>query len=221
MVRKNFKAEDKKKMLLWCDRHCCLCGKQCGGNIEINHIDKNDNNNLDNGIPLCFECHGLVHAYENTPKGTKFSSEELKSRREQVYDKHTAHLVPPIHYEIISDMRPLPDIGFTISHRGGPFPVRVKTWLKVFLGKKMIEDFSRKPDFYGGEREWNLNPLWGIKGHFQVPKTAVKSKQTLKVQIKASIFDIYNREHELLPVEYVYQRDTKGWFLEPSPSTPF
>ena len=34
----DFSENDKIKCLLWCNRHCCLCGKACGTNIEIAHI---------------------------------------------------------------------------------------------------------------------------------------------------------------------------------------
>ena len=34
----DFSDDVKLKCLLWSDRHCCLCGKQCGINIEIHHI---------------------------------------------------------------------------------------------------------------------------------------------------------------------------------------
>jgi len=28
----------RTRVLLWCDRHCCLCKKPCGVNIEVDHI---------------------------------------------------------------------------------------------------------------------------------------------------------------------------------------
>lgn len=28
----------RTRVLLWCDRHCCLCKKACGVNIEVDHI---------------------------------------------------------------------------------------------------------------------------------------------------------------------------------------
>ena len=33
-----FDEKVRKKVLLWCDRHCCLCRKPCGINIEVHHL---------------------------------------------------------------------------------------------------------------------------------------------------------------------------------------
>lgn len=33
-----FDEADKLKALLWCDRHCCLCGKAAGIGIEVAHF---------------------------------------------------------------------------------------------------------------------------------------------------------------------------------------
>jgi hypothetical protein len=71
-------------------RHCCLCRKQCGTNIEAAHIHDEaagGSNDEDNGIPLCFDCHQEVGAYRDShPKGNKFRSEELRQRRDAVYE---------------------------------------------------------------------------------------------------------------------------------------
>ena len=55
-----FRDEDKVKMLLWSDRHCCLCKKACGTDIEIAHIDADSGNDMNNGIPLCYNCHAEI-----------------------------------------------------------------------------------------------------------------------------------------------------------------
>src|SRR5881628_40520 len=52
----DFDEADKLKALLWCDRHCCLCGKATGTGIEVAHLDPK-RSDLDNAIPLCFDCH--------------------------------------------------------------------------------------------------------------------------------------------------------------------
>ena len=52
MVRHEFREEDKIKMLLWCDRHCCLCRKNAGPDIEIAHIDIRGGNDIENASPL-------------------------------------------------------------------------------------------------------------------------------------------------------------------------
>lgn len=84
-----FEAPVKTKMFTRCHRHCCLCLKQCGVNIEAAHIvdeAAGGSNDEDNGIPLCFDCHQEVGSYNDKhPRGNKFRREELRARRDQVY----------------------------------------------------------------------------------------------------------------------------------------
>ena len=80
-----FDARVKAKVLVRCARICCLCWKQCGTNIEVAHIvpgsqDEND------AIPLCFDCHQEIGAYDPShPRGNRFRPEELRARRDHVY----------------------------------------------------------------------------------------------------------------------------------------
>lgn len=65
-IKGKFKEEDKIKRLLWCNRHCCLCGKSCGIYIEFAHLPgKNKSTDIDDGIPLCFDCHAEIEAYDS------------------------------------------------------------------------------------------------------------------------------------------------------------
>ena len=84
-----FSPQVKARLFTRCARHCCLCLKQCGTNIEVDHIipeSEGGPDTEDNGIPLCFDCHQEVKAYsDNHPRGSKFRPEELQARREHVY----------------------------------------------------------------------------------------------------------------------------------------
>jgi len=84
-----FSPEVKTEMFIRCSRRCCLCLKQCGVNIEAAHIideAAGGSNDVDNGIPLCFDCHQEIGAYNDKhPRGNKFRPEELCARRDQVY----------------------------------------------------------------------------------------------------------------------------------------
>lgn len=84
-----FTAEVKAEMFIKCSRICCLCLKQCGTNIEAHHIHeeaKGGPNTADNGIPVCFDCHQEIGAYnKDHPKGNKFSEKELKGRRNKLF----------------------------------------------------------------------------------------------------------------------------------------
>jgi hypothetical protein len=84
-----FSPEVKAQMFARCMRHCCLCRKQCGTNIEAAHIvdeAAGGSNDEENGIPLCFDCHQEIGAYRNShPRGNKFRVDELRERRDRVY----------------------------------------------------------------------------------------------------------------------------------------
>jgi hypothetical protein len=79
-------------------RHCCLCRKQCGTNIEAAHIideGAGGTNEEENGIPACFDCHQEIGAYRDShPKGNKFRPEELRARRDKVYELVAAGKMP-------------------------------------------------------------------------------------------------------------------------------
>jgi hypothetical protein len=55
--------------------------------MELDHIDPkadNGSDTIDNAIPVCFECHAEIHAYNDKhPRGRKYRPEELKKHKEQ------------------------------------------------------------------------------------------------------------------------------------------
>jgi len=78
-------------MLIRCRRYCCVCGKWCGSKITIHHIDGNDDNSEDNGIPVCFDCHAEIVSYNKEhPIGRKFQPSELIKLRNLTYAKYTS-----------------------------------------------------------------------------------------------------------------------------------
>ena len=85
-----FPSSVRNEVLVKCKRHCCLCGKYVGMNMELHHIKQKadgGNDTEDNCIPLCFRCHAEVRSYNpHHPKGLKYSEEELKQRRDQIYN---------------------------------------------------------------------------------------------------------------------------------------
>jgi hypothetical protein len=222
--KSDFSEDIKAKALLWGDRHCCLCGKPCGTDIEVAHIEKG-RNDLDNAIPLCYDCHAKIGRYnEDHPRGNRYRPEELKMRREQVYERHTRHLVPPIDFQVTqrigigaTESSPLPRVGFIVRHLGDSFPVRLRIKVKAFLGGKdlgLIEN-PKKP-YYSGGITWNLNPRHVFFGNFSVTSECVDSAGDLKLEVRVTIVDMYGKEHELLPVCFAYAREEKEWFVEPT-----
>lgn len=77
----------KDKALVACARHCCVCHKFCGINIELHHIkpvSEGGETDFDNCIPLCFDCHADAGHYNpKHPKGTKYSPSELRMHRDR------------------------------------------------------------------------------------------------------------------------------------------
>lgn len=84
-----FGKEVKEKVLVASARHCCICHKSTGINIEVHHIQQaadGGNDTFENAIPLCFDCHSNVGHYNaRHPKGTKFTISELQKHRDDWY----------------------------------------------------------------------------------------------------------------------------------------
>lgn len=93
-----FPKEIREQALIACKRHCVLCECEKGVNIECHHIVPHADGGPDtfeNCIPLCFDCHSKVGAYNpKHPKGNKFSVEELKIRRDSFYQRVTMGKFP-------------------------------------------------------------------------------------------------------------------------------
>lgn len=213
-----FSEGDKIKVLLWCDRHCCLCKKSCGVNIEVHHLIPGDDD-IDNGIPLCFDCHSEVGRYNaDHPRGTKFKIRELKTRRDQIYEEFTRHLVPPIDYHITQQIpggnlqRKFPDTGFVLTHMGDSWPVQIRVIVESFIDN----NYELLPsDLYSGQKLWHLNPRFMISGHFHMPDQLIPKENNLELRVRLSIIDQYFREHLNLPISFIYNRDGDYWYLEP------
>lgn len=93
--------------MIACGRRCCLCHRFCGVGMECHHIEpptEGGENTFANCIPLCFDCHAEVGHYSpNHPKGTKFSTAELRSHRDRWYTQFSTGLpgdAPREHLEL-------------------------------------------------------------------------------------------------------------------------
>lgn len=82
-----FNQKDAEDLLARCRRHCCVCYRFCGSKIELHHImpkSAGGPDDIDNAIPLCFDCHAEIESYNPThPRGRKFSGSELRQHRDQ------------------------------------------------------------------------------------------------------------------------------------------
>lgn len=211
--KKDFPEKVKTKCLLWSDRHCCLCGKQCGIGIEIAHIDEKGPKTIDNAIPLCFDCHEKIGHYNiKHPKGNKYRPKELISRRDQLLDRYTSYLVPRLDFQVVQRAQ-FPDVGFLFTHVGGSFPAQFKIKCDVILGNKKLLTLG---DHYGGNWIWNLNPGHQFYGHMNIPFSGPLTER-LEIDSIITIIDIYSREHKWLPTGHVYDPVSNRWFAEPCP----
>jgi hypothetical protein len=221
--KKDFSEKIKLKCLLWSDRHCCVCGKACGLDIQVAHIDKDGGNIQDNAIPVCYKCHADLGRYvDKHPLGTKYRIAELKKCRNQIYERNTSYLVPgilPVIHPVSGEKGyHLPDVGFSITPVGRFIPVKARITVRVFLGGNdlgVIDEFSEKP-YYSGKIIWNLNPGLTFGGHFSLPRECVEKEGSLQLELRVTVIDPYEREHELLPICFTYVRTGKFWFLEPT-----
>lgn len=218
-MAEEFSEADKTRVLLWCDRHCCLCGKTCGTDIEVAHIDQEGGKDIDNAIPLCYDCHATIGRYNvEHPRGNKYKAEELKSRRNQIYENYTRHLVPPIHF-VLTQQRvnnpnhKLPFVGFHLQHLGDSLPVNIRVEARLVVDGKdlgLVES-----DYYNGKTMWNINPRTLFWGGFGVPQKYTDDPKDLKIEVRITVIDQYEREHRLLPQCYRYIREGDFWNLEP------
>lgn len=216
-----FDEQVRIKAFLWSDRHCCLCKKACGVNIEAHHLaqkSKGGGDDIDNAIPLCFDCHSEVMRYnQQHPRGTKYKVEELKARREQVYEEFTRHLVPPVDSQVTQQipggrLRTFPDVGFILRHLGDSLPVRVRVVVESVLGDRNVVLPS---EHYSGKKLWNLNPQFMFSGHFEMSKDLIPDGRPLELRVKLSIIDQYEREHFYLPTGFIYVPERNYWYAEP------
>jgi hypothetical protein len=192
--------------------------RTCDVFIEVHHLTpeaKGGTNDEDNAMPLCFDCHAKVSHYDGTqPLGTKFKPEELKKRRNQVYDECTRHLVPALGYKVWQGRRRLPDTGFTVHHLVDAPPVQLLVTLDVYIDGVPRNDQMLDP-IYRGKLRWNLNPKEGVDGHFSAVDEVCQDNVDVRVGVNIVIYDVYERPHVLLPVTYVYERRTCEWRLDP------
>ena len=161
----------------------------------------------------------MVGSYNpNHPKGSKYSSEELESRREQIYEKYTSHLIPKIYYTYTQvfpngTYRVFPDVGFIIENQSERLPARVRVVSETYLGTKSLGVPTN--DYYSGRTIWNLNPGFSVYGGYYLPSETTNSEEDVQIQVSVVVIDAYEREHKFLPVVYRYLKKTNLWNFEP------
>ena len=106
---KGFDPDDAERLLVECHRRCCVCHKFCGSSIELDHITPvadGGSDEIDNAIPLCFDCHAEAHHYNPAhPRGRRFRPSELRHHRDQWLG------ICREHPEIFVNAQPKPEAG--------------------------------------------------------------------------------------------------------------
>lgn len=170
-------------------------------------------NDIDNAIALCTECRKEVGWYNPRHPRGDFRAEELKPRREQVYEEFTRHLAPPLNYHItqtLSDRTELifPEAAFVIRHQSDILPVRIRTAIAAVLPSGMKIPFE---GIFSGDREWNLNPRFEFSDRFTVPSEAVESSDEIRLEVKVVITDMHDWPHTRLPVHFTRNAEKNTW----------
>jgi len=79
--------------------HCCVCHRFDAGHIEVHHIQpqaKGGQDNYENAIALCFDCHTWAgHYNSNHPKGFRYSPEFLRLARDKWYARVADRMICP------------------------------------------------------------------------------------------------------------------------------
>ena len=85
-----FSQSVKARVLVAAARHCCVCHRYKGINIEVHHIEQeseSEDNSFENAIGLCFDCHADAGHYNpGHPRGTKLSASELRRARNRWFE---------------------------------------------------------------------------------------------------------------------------------------
>jgi hypothetical protein len=162
------------------------------------------------------------------PRGSKYKSEELKKRREQIYDKYTRQYVVPVQYIISNHINPYdpnsglrgyPKTTFNVTNLSDYLPIILEITLKGKLNGK-YKDLGLVKGLYTGSKPWNLNPGRQVNGWFEIKNPDLqhlKSSDHFEVRVCMKLIDVLGREHFLLEDGYVYnhRKSPPNWYFEP------
>lgn len=219
----------RSTMLIWSKRHCGFCGKPCTTNVEIHHIDgDHTNNDPDNLIPVCFDCHGELPRYsERHPKGTKYRESEIRARRDQIYEMHTREYLRHVSFWVSKyiDPRRTParapearnfgDTSVSVQSHSADLPVRVRTRVSAFRGDQPLKLEAPEHSLYHGGDLWNLNPMQRVMGHLRLPITPRDDPFLFRLEFHWEIVDVVDREHPMLPFSFVWSDPNGDWWYDP------
>ena len=136
-----FSQAIKEEIMVRSARHCCVCHKAKGINLEVHHIkprEQGGEDSIDNAICLCFDCHSDAgHYFARHPKGTKLSPEELLKHRAAWFNIVAEH-------KITAPQTPAVELRMVGNNENGiltPIFVREKT---MYSYRYILSDLYKK-----------------------------------------------------------------------------
>lgn len=210
-------ASVRARLLLWCDRHCCFCGKSCGVDIELHHIDGDRTNaDPDNLTPVCYDCHAKLPRYDaDHPRGTRYRDTEVRTRREQVYEQHTRCYIEPVEIAFKRSVHVgFSEVGSLVRHMGSTHPVQLQLQILAYNGGTQLNLFP-EPDLYNGGLLWNFNPGQGMTGHFDLRVAEAEWSDEVRLECFWAIIDALARPHVRLPFSYVWSNRGGDFWFDP------
>ncbi len=81
----SFNRREIEQLLVDCGRRCCICGRV--HRVQVHHIIPGDDS-IENGIPLCPNCHDEAHTEYSPGRTTRtYTPDELRLHRKRTIDK--------------------------------------------------------------------------------------------------------------------------------------
>jgi hypothetical protein len=138
-----FNDTEAEDLLVACKRRCCVCHRFCGTKIELDHIEQRadgGSDDISNAIPLCFDCHAEVHAYNDRhPRGRKFKPGELRKHRDEWVNLCQARPEIFVNAPLNQDVGPLQALVDELEFNRTVVPVDTK-----FLGCLFMDEQFRR-----------------------------------------------------------------------------
>lgn len=210
----SFNKDVSERALVDSGRCCCLCHKFCGIKMELHHIKQKADGGEDtyeNCIPLCFDCHAEVKAYNSRhPKGRQYKDSELVLHRNNWYEKLRAT-----------------NQNSSSNFNYRKLDIEIYNKIKKMLNSINTIDFLRTNNFAGisfkrahtiilddFKRECEFNPEFEfIDADLEAMKGKLYSDITVFISVLSSNTWTLNGNMELssVPKEWEYEQPDRFW----------
>ncbi|MFX1577830.1 MAG: hypothetical protein ACFFCF_11775 [Promethearchaeota archaeon] len=107
----------------------------------------------------------------------------------------------------------MPDVGFDFINLSQETKLIAKVEAKIVY--KGTDHGLVESKYYSGVTFWEINPKKGINGHFKIPKEFIEDPQDLKIEVRITIIDQYERHHRESPHSWSFSPDPYEWVFEP------